>query len=63
MNRQDMLKVAAAAGVDPRTVERALDPDGPQRPRSASTRAALITALAAEGFDKEAKAVEKRWRT
>lgn len=63
-NRQDLLKVAAASGLDPRTVERAIyGDDGNGKPRSAATRAAIVTALKRAGFEREARDAERRWAT
>lgn len=51
MNRTNAIKVAARAGVDPRTVQRAVSGEWL---RSAATREAIAAALEAEGFHAEA---------
>jgi DNA-binding LacI/PurR family transcriptional regulator len=53
---QDRAKVAAEAGVDPRTVARAL---GGSRRQSAAVRAAIVAALRSFAFRREAAALEK----
>jgi len=54
LSRLDVAKVASRAGVDPRTVDRALQ----GRTKSAAVRAAIGVALRFFGFAREAKKVE-----
>jgi DNA-binding LacI/PurR family transcriptional regulator len=57
VTRQEILRVAVAAGVDPRTVERVIVEGG--RPRSTATRAAIQAALVSCGFKREAARLGK----
>lgn len=54
LTRADVLRVAAAAGLDPRTVARLLAGGAT---RSAAVRIALANALRSEGFNGEADRV------
>ncbi len=54
LSRLDVARVAAAAGVDPRTVARALE----GRTKSGIVRAAIGRALRACGFVQQARKVE-----
>ena len=56
LSRADVLRVAAAAGLDPRTVARILAGGAT---RSAAVRAALAAAVRSEGFNGEADRVDK----
>jgi DNA-binding phage protein len=56
LSDQDVAKVAASAGLDPRTVARALSLGG--RTRSLVTRLAIAKALRAHGFKREAVRLE-----
>lgn len=56
MRRLDVLKVAAAAGVDPRTVQRAIDGFAV---RSSATRDAIRRALVKLGFKGAAQRLGK----
>lgn len=55
---QDVAKVAASAGLDPRTVSRALSIGG-GRTRSLVTRLAIARALRQYGFKREAMRLEQ----
>lgn len=55
-SREDVLRVAAQAALDPRTVKRALS-GAPLR--SAAVTAALVAALRELGFEVDAKRVRK----
>ena len=61
MTPADVLRVAAEAGVDPRTVRRVVL-EG-VRPRSRTTAAALVNALLVHGFVSEADAITSRVET
>lgn len=58
IDRADVLRVAAAAGVDPRTVDRVANGGG--SPRSIVVARAVADALEAEGFGDVARAVRAR---
>jgi DNA-binding LacI/PurR family transcriptional regulator len=55
LSRADLARVALAAGVDPRTVVRCLR----GRTRSDVVRAAIVAALRANGFRREAREIER----
>ncbi len=56
---QQRRMVAALAGVDTRTVERALEVGGAAKIRSASTRKAIVDALKELGHKHEAARVDR----